>query len=90
LHCQRRLSAAEKRRSSRNNVNALKCREPGHPAFVTLIANYIPRKDWYGGLNYFTINSDGIYETHVDNNGDAVEELTFRFKFKQTSKDIFT
>ena len=70
------------------DVYAFKSYEPGRSAFVTLIANYIPLQDSYGGPNYFTMDPDGIYEIHVDNNGDAVEDLTFQFKFKQTSKDI--
>ena len=70
------------------DVYAFKSYEPGRSAFVTLIANYIPLQDSYGGPNYFTMDPDGIYEIHIDNNGDAVEDLTFQFKFKQTSKDI--
>ena len=70
------------------DVYAFKSYEPGRSAFVTLIANYIPLQDSYGGPNYFTMDPDGIYEIHIDNDGDAKEDLTFQFKFKQTSKDI--
>ncbi len=70
------------------DVYAFKSYEPGRSAFVTLIANFIPLQDSYGGPNYFTMDPDAVYEIHVDNNGDAVEDLTFQFKFKQTSKDI--
>ena len=31
---------------------------------------------------------DGVYEIHVDNNGDAREDLTFQFQFRTTSKNI--
>ena len=55
--------------------------EPGREKFVTLIANYLPLQDPYGGPNYFVLDNDAVYEIHVDNNGDAVEDLTFQFRF---------
>ncbi len=58
--------------------------EAGRNDFVTLIANYLPLQDAYGGPNYFTLDSNGLYEIHVDNNGDAVEDITFQFRFKNT------
>ncbi len=55
--------------------------EPGRQDFTTLIANYLPLQDAYGGPNYFTLDSDALYEIHIDNNGDAKEDLTFQFRF---------
>lgn len=55
--------------------------EPGREAFVTFIANYQPLQAPYGGPNYFTLDPDAIYEIHIDSNGDAVEDLTYQFKF---------
>ena len=49
---------------------------------MTLIANYQPLQDAYGGPNYFTMDPEALYEIHVDNNGDAKEDLTFQFRFK--------
>ena len=54
--------------------------EPGRAGFVTLIANYIPLQDPYGGPNYFALDPDALYEIHLDNNGDAVEDITFQFR----------
>lgn len=48
---------------------------------VTLIANYLPLQDAYGGPNYFTLDEDAIYEIHIDNTGDGVEDITFQFDF---------
>lgn len=61
--------------------------EPGRDGYVTLIANYIPLQDPYGGPNYFTMDPEALYEIHVDNNGDAREDLTFQFRFNNTLKD---
>ncbi|CAN0185422.1 unnamed protein product, partial [Chrysoparadoxa australica] len=55
--------------------------EDGQDGFVTLIANYQPLQDSYGGPNYFTMDEEARYEIHVDNDGDTVEDLTFRFEF---------
>jgi hypothetical protein len=55
--------------------------EPGRRNFVTLIANYLPLQDPYGGPNYFTLDNDAVYEIHIDNDGDAVEDMTFQFDF---------
>jgi hypothetical protein len=61
--------------------------EPGRGNYVTLIANYIPLQDAYGGPNYFSMDPDALYEIHVDNNGDAKEDMTFQFRFNNTNKD---
>lgn len=55
--------------------------EPGRGDYVTFIANYIPLQAPYGGPNYFTMDPDAIYEIHIDNDGDAVEDITFQFDF---------
>lgn len=56
--------------------------EQGRDDFVTLIANYIPLQDAYGGPNYFAMDPDATYSIHIDNDGDAVEDITFAFNFK--------
>ncbi|HEX6200215.1 MAG TPA: DUF4331 domain-containing protein [Thermoanaerobaculia bacterium] len=58
--------------------------EPGREGFVTLIANYVPLQDPYGGPNYFALDPDAFYDIHVENTGDGVEDLTFRFRFGHT------
>lgn len=55
--------------------------EPGREDYVTLVANYIPLQDPYGGPNYFTMDQNALYEIHIDNDGDALEDLTFQFRF---------
>ena len=60
--------------------------ETGRAGFVTVLANYIPFQDPQGGPNFYQFNPDALYEIHIDNNGDGVEDLTFQFQFKNTSK----
>ncbi len=45
-------------------------------------------QDSYGGPNHFKMDLSVVYEIHIDNNGDTREDLTFQFKFKNTSKEI--
>ena len=56
----------------------------GRAGFVTMIANYLPLQDAYGGPNYFSLDPNALYEMHVDNNGDASEDITIQFRFKNT------
>ena len=60
--------------------------EAGRQGYVTLIADYLPFQDPQGGPNFYQFNPNGLYEIHVDNNGDAMEDITFQFHFKSTSK----
>ena len=62
--------------------------EPGRSNFVTFLANYIGLEDAYGGPNFFSLEEDAIYEIHVDNNGNGVEDLTFQFQFQKTVKNL--
>lgn len=58
--------------------------EAGRGDYVTLIANYLPLQDAYGGPNYFKLDPNALYEIHIDNNGDAKEDITFQFRFQNT------
>ncbi|SFC33858.1 DUF4331 domain-containing protein [Massilia yuzhufengensis] len=59
---------------------------PGREGFVTMIANFIPFQDPQGGPNFYQFDQNALYEIHVDNNGDAKEDISFQFRFKNTSK----
>ena len=56
--------------------------EPGREEYVTVLANYLPLQDPYGGPNYFALDQGAQYEIHLDSNGDASEDLTFQFRFR--------
>ena len=60
--------------------------ETGRSNFVTILANYQPFQDPQGGPNFYMFDPNALYEIHIDNNGDGVEDLTFQFQFKNTSK----
>jgi hypothetical protein len=62
--------------------------EPGRAGYVTLLANYQPLQTPYGGPNFFMFDEAAVYEIHVDNTADGREDLTFQFRFQNTSKNI--
>lgn len=62
--------------------------ETGKSNFVTLIANYLPLQDAYGGPNYFSLDPNALYEIHIDNDANAVEDITFQFRFKNKLANI--
>lgn len=55
--------------------------EAGRDNYVTLIANYIPLQDAYGGPNYFALDPQAVYSIHIDNDGDAMSDISFNFSF---------
>ncbi len=62
--------------------------EAGRTDYVTVIANYQPLQAAYGGPNYFKMDPNALYEIHLDNNGDAKEDLTFQFRFQNKFNNI--
>lgn len=71
----------EERKIDGTDLYMFRSYEPGREGFVTFIANYQPDQAPHGGPNYYTMDPDAIYEIHVDNDGDAIEDLTFQFDF---------
>jgi hypothetical protein len=54
---------------------------PTNPDRVTLVANFIPFEEGYGGPNFFKFDDNVLYEIMIDNDADAVEDVTFQFRF---------
>jgi hypothetical protein len=57
---------------------------PDDPSTVTIITNYVPLEGPPGGPNFFEFGDDVLYSIYVDNDGDALPELEFQFRFKTT------
>lgn len=54
---------------------------------TTFIMNVSPFALPAGGPNFHRFGDDVLYEFKVDNNGDAVEDLTYQFRFKTTTRN---
>ena len=63
---------------------------PDAPNTVTLISNYIPLQHPDGGPNFYEFGEDVLYEIHIDNNGDALPEITYQFQFKTHHRNPLT
>ena len=60
----------------------------GRAGFVTLVADYLPLQDPAGGPNFYALDPNALYEIHIDNDGDAKEDITFQFRFTNKLKAI--
>ncbi len=60
---------------------------PDDPDKVTLIANWIPFEEPNGGPNFYAFATDARYNIYVDNNGDGVGDVTYRWQFTDNYRD---
>jgi hypothetical protein len=65
-----------------DNTDVYVFRSPDAPDTITIIANYIPLEEPSSGPNFYNFSPAGVYEIHIDNNGDAVEDITYQFQFR--------
>jgi hypothetical protein len=62
--------------------------ETGRAGYVTLIANYQPFQTGFGGPNFYSLDPNGLYEIHINNDGTGKENITFQFRFQNQRKDL--
>ena len=55
---------------------------PGSAGKVTIIMSVDPLLDTANGPNWFPFDDEILYELKVDNNNDAVEDVTLQFRFE--------
>src|SRR6202008_3133898 len=60
---------------------------PDDPTTVTILSNFVPLQGPAGGPNFFEFGDDVLYSIFIDNDGDALPDLTFQFKFKTTLRN---
>src|SRR3984885_3642389 len=60
---------------------------PDKPGTVTIITNYVPLQAPPGGPNFFEFGDDVLYSIHIDNNGDALPDVTYEFRFNSTLRN---
>ena len=57
---------------------------------VTFVANYWPMQEPGGGPNWVRFGDSVLYEIKIDNNGDAVEDISYQFRFTTNFKKATT
>jgi hypothetical protein len=62
--------------------------EPGRDQYVTLVANYSPLEDPFGGPNYFELDENAVYDIKINNTGSGLADITFRFRFNNKRKNL--
>ncbi|MEN8651889.1 DUF4331 domain-containing protein [Streptomyces sp. 21So2-11] len=60
---------------------------PDHPDTTTVVANWLPFQEPAGGPNFYTFATDARYDIHIDSDGDAQDDLLYRFTFKDHRKN---
>lgn len=73
-----------------DNTDVYVFRSPDAPNTVTIIANYIPLEEPGNGPNFYNFSTAGVYEIHIDNNGDAKEDITYQFQFRNDLRNANT
>jgi Domain of unknown function (DUF4331) len=64
------------------DVYAFVSTNPAESGTVTIITNYIPLEGPDGGPNFYEFGDDVLYQIYVDNDGDALPEITYQFQFQ--------
>ena len=65
-----------------DNTDVYVFRSPDAPNTITILANYIPLEEPSNGPNFYNFSPSGVYEIHIDNNGDGKEDITYQFQFR--------
>ncbi|MDQ6769115.1 MAG: DUF4331 domain-containing protein [Gemmatimonadota bacterium] len=73
-----------------DNTDVYIFRSPDAPDTITIIANYIPLEEPANGPNFYNFSPAGVYELHIDNNGDGKEDITYQFQFRNDIRDPST
>lgn len=60
---------------------------PDRPGWVTIIANYLPLQQPYGGPNFYEFSDDVRYRIHIANKATAQSDIIFQFEFKTTVRN---
>lgn len=55
---------------------------PERPDRVVLISNFVPFQFPSAGPNFYPFDPNVLYEIMIDNSGDAVEDITYQFRFR--------
>ena len=65
-----------------DNTDLYAFRDPVDSNMVDIVANYIGLEQPAGGPNWAKFGDDVRYDIHIDNNGDAKDDIDYQFRFR--------
>src|ERR1700741_2179371 len=73
-----------------DNTDLYAFRSPDDTNTVTIIASYVPLQLPQGGPNYASFGENIRYEIHIEKDGTAGDDITYRFTFTHVNQDATT
>ena len=70
-----------------DNTDVYFFRDPVDPSRLVLIGNWIPLEEPAGGPNFYHFEPNIRYEFNVDWDGDAIEDVVYRFTFTRNVRN---
>ena len=70
-----------------DNTDTYFFRDPVDPTRLVMLANWIPLEEPAGGPNFFHFAEGVRYEFNVDWDGDAIEDVVYRFTFTRNVRN---
>lgn len=70
-----------------DNTDVYMFKDPVDQTKVDIVANYIGLEDPAGGPNFARFGDDVLYEIHINNTGNATDQITYQFRFQTTVKN---
>lgn len=70
-----------------DNTDVYSFISPSDPSRLVMVANYVPLLIPSSGPNFYKFSTDAYYEIHIDNDGDAKADITYRWQFKDQLKN---
>jgi hypothetical protein len=70
-----------------DNTDVYSFISPTDPSRLVIVADYVPLLLPQSGPNFYKFADDARYEVHIDNDGDAVSDITYRWEFDSQVKN---
>ncbi len=70
-----------------DNTDVYSFISPSDPSKLVIVANYVPLLIPSAGPNFYRFSDEAYYEVHIDNDGDAREDITYRWTFQNQLKN---
>ena len=70
-----------------DNTDVYSFISPSNPNRLVIVADYVPLLLPTSGPNFYRFSDDARYEVHIDNDGDAKPDITYRWTFMNELKN---